>query len=134
MASVLPVPHPDVGALRVSGRSMLPTLDVGDVVLFHRQPTQINPGAVVVFHDCIHRVVWVEPRAAVWELGDANAQWPLRRAWSEIEGVVFARIREGEWSAIPAMNTPDLVRRTARVISRGVWSRIRASVQRIRRR
>lgn len=113
---------------------MLPTLDVGDVVLFRRQPTQIDPGSVVVFHDCIHRVVWVEPRAAVWELGDANAQWPIRRAWSEIEGVVFARIREGEWSAISPLSRHELLRQTVKVIVRGLWSRVRVSAQKIRRR
>ncbi len=104
---------------------MLPALRIGDIVLFDKRKPVVELGAVVVFHDCIHRAVWVEPRVAVWEIGDANARVPLRRAWSEIEGVAFALLRDGEWTQLSPARGRDVARLTARAIARFQWSRIR---------
>ena len=117
--------HPDVGAIRVSGNSMLPALQPGDIVLYDKRRPVVEPGAVVVFHDAIHRAIWVEPRVAVWELGDANAQLPVRRAWSEIDGVAFVFLREGRWESLRPLSGRLLAKVTARAAARYQWSRLR---------
>lgn len=104
---------------------MRPALEVGDIVLFDKRKPVVEPGAIVVFHDCIHRAVWVEPRVAVWEIGDANARLPLRRAWSEVEGVGFALLREGEWSTLRPARGRDVARLLTRALARREWARIR---------
>ncbi|MEM6730261.1 MAG: S24/S26 family peptidase, partial [Myxococcota bacterium] len=115
--------HPHLGALRVSGDSMLPVLRRGDVVLFRRHPEVVRPGDIVVFRDCIHRAVWA--RHSVWEIGDANAQWPKRRSWADVEGVAVALLRDSQWIDLPHRSRRALAYRVLRAAMRSEWSRIR---------
>jgi signal peptidase I len=65
------------GIAGVSGSSMRPALEPGDLAIYRRGEAISGPGAVVAFDSdglIIHRVVVVEDSGALRTRGDANAQ------------------------------------------------------------
>lgn len=63
----------------ISSDSMLPRINVGDVVLIDPSPDDLGPGAVITFEDparpqrlVTHRIADVEPDGALVTKGDAN--------------------------------------------------------------
>lgn len=117
--------HPAVGAVQISSGSMRPVLEVGDTILFHRRFIRVEPGDIVVFRTFVHRAVWVDGRERVWEIGDANAQWPRAHRYGDVEGIAFMRVRAGEWTPLKTAPLAGLFRLTGRAGARAIWSRVR---------
>lgn len=117
--------HPAIGAVQISSGSMRPTLEIGDTVLFHRRFVRVEPGDIVVFRTFVHRAVWVDRREVVWEIGDANAQWPKPRPYTLVEGIGFMRVRGNDWTPLRTDPLARLIARAGRAGARQLWGALR---------
>ena len=86
--------------VRVVGSSMEPTLHEGDLVIVDMNAPTVARGDIVVFGQVLHRVVWIDPFACVWETGDQGTgltRVPLGR----VDGRVVAVHKNQEFVDVP---------------------------------
>lgn len=80
--------------MRTKGRSMLPTIEEGDLLVIDRHVARVHAGDIVLFGDVAHRVVWVDPLRGVWQCGDNAQACAVRHSPGDVHGRVVAVIRD----------------------------------------
>jgi hypothetical protein len=93
----------------MTGRSMWPTLQPGDVLIVEREPKQLRFGDIVVFGGVVHRLVWIDPYENLWECGDSPGVLPRKRSKRDVTGRVKAIVREGVFIDMPPRRPPTRV-------------------------
>jgi hypothetical protein len=116
-------------AVRVTGRSMLPVLRSGDVLLCEADPPSITPGEVLIFSDVAHRLIWIDPFGGLWEAGDAERSAARRRRREEVQARVvglFLQREEARSLFGEPPRPPAVCLKVARSLVRVVSMRVRA--------
>lgn len=85
------------------GPSMSPTLEPGDIVVVERA-SRIAVHDVVALQGVVHRVVWLDPFAGVWHMGDAAHAQVERALLKNVRGRVVAIQRGSNW--VPLAPSP----------------------------